>query len=107
MFEKRNCPCKQEIRGVKIKRQVLDHYLPSIIEIISPYGIFSIIFFNHKQKTNNHTVTTDKVLGFSKDLTTSMKNFYYENPQRANSIIPNDVFSTSYSYVSNLEKKHF
>ena len=35
LFEKINSPCKQEIPEVKVKRQYLTQYLPSITDITS------------------------------------------------------------------------
>ena len=42
LFEKGICPLKQEFSEVKSKRQVLDHYLRGISNIISHYVIFTI-----------------------------------------------------------------
>ena len=42
LFEKGKSPCTKEFPGVKIKRQLLEHYLKSICSLTSQYGIYTI-----------------------------------------------------------------
>ena len=42
LFEKGNSPWKQEFPEIIIKRQILDHYLKSICQITSYFGICTI-----------------------------------------------------------------
>ena len=58
-FEKGNNPSKQEFTEVKIKRQILDHYLKDICNIISYYGLFTIKIVITKIKSHK-TPNTNK-----------------------------------------------
>ena len=42
LFGKGDSPCTKDFPDVKIKRQILDHYLKDICKITSFYGIFTI-----------------------------------------------------------------
>ena len=42
LFEKRTSPCKQEFPEIRIKRQILDHYLKDICNFTSNYRTFTI-----------------------------------------------------------------
>ena len=42
LFERGNSPRTTEFPDVKIKRQILDHYLEGICNIAQQYGIFTI-----------------------------------------------------------------
>ena len=85
MFKKGSSPCKQEFSEIRLKRQILDHYLKGICNI-----------------------TNDIDVEFSKLFTEYIKNIQHQNSKRANSKILNEVFSIIYSYKSILElkKKH-
>ena len=88
----------------KVKRQVLDHYLPDMSNITSHYGIFTIeILPPQSPNQPSHRIQTDDIeLDFSEDFTEYIKNIKHRNLQRANSIFAIDVFSKIYSYVSSL-----
>ena len=42
LFEKGESPCTREFPDVKIKRQLLEHYLKGICSLTSQYGIYTI-----------------------------------------------------------------
>ena len=105
LFEKGIGPWKQEFPEKKIKRQVLDHYLPGISNITSHYGIITIEILP-PQSSNQppHRIKTDDTESdFSKVFTDYTKNIQHQNSQMANSIFKNYVF-ISYSFFSNSEK---
>ena len=49
LFEKRKSPCNHEIPELIIRSQILEHYLPGIINITSYYGMFTFEILLHKQ----------------------------------------------------------
>ena len=59
-FQKRNSPCKQEFPEVKIRRQVLDHYLASKSNKASHYDILIIENVPPRTKVNQLTTTSNK-----------------------------------------------
>ena len=42
LFERGTSPCKAEFPEIKIKRQIVDHYLKRICNLIQKYGIYTI-----------------------------------------------------------------
>ena len=42
LFEKEESPCTKEFPDVKIKRQLLDHYIKGICSLTSRFGIYTI-----------------------------------------------------------------
>ena len=107
VFEQGISPCKAEFPELKIKRQIIDHYLKGICNLAQPYGIYIIELSTESRYHSKHVIQTDDVdIEFSKVFTEYFKNIQHQNSQRANSIFTNDVFSLIYSYVSILEKRN-
>ena len=42
LFERGVCPCAADFREVKIKRQIVDHYLKGTCNLTQQYGIYTI-----------------------------------------------------------------
>ena len=106
LFEPGISPCKTEFPDVKIKRQIIDHYLKDICNITQQYGIYSIEFTSPNHNNRTYTIQTDDLdLEFSKVFSEYIKNIQYHNSQRANSIFTNEVFAIIYSYISILENE--
>ena len=104
VFKQGISPCKAEFPEVKIKRQIIDHYLKGICNLTQPYGIYTLEISTESRYYSKHVIQTyDVDLDFSKVFTEYNKNLHHQNSQRANSIFTNDVFSLIYSYVSILE----
>ena len=93
-----------EFPDVKIKRQLLDHYLKRICSLTSQYGIYTIEIRSPNAFNDRYLIQTDDVdIEFSKVFTQYIKSIQHQNSQRANSIFTNDVFPLTYSYISILE----
>ena len=106
LFEPGISPCKTEFPDVKIKRQIIDHYLKDICNITQQYGIYSIEFTSPNHNNRKYTIQTDNLdLEFSKVFSEYIKSIQYHNSQRANSIFTNEVFAIIYSYISILENE--
>ena len=106
LFEPGISPCKTEFPDVKIKRQIIDHYLKDICNITQQYGIYSIEFTSPNHNNRKYTIQTDDLdLEFSKVFSEYIKSIQYHNSQRANSIFTNEVFAIIYSYISILENE--
>ena len=106
LFEPGITPCKTEFPDVKIKRQIIDHYLKDICNITQQYGIYSIEFTSPNHNNRTYTIQTDDLdLEFSKVFSEYIKSIQYHNSQRANSIFTNEVFAIIYSYISILENE--
>ena len=91
---------------IKIKRQVVDHYIKGICNLAQQYGIFTIELSTTRNFHGKYVIQTDDVdIDFSKIITEYIKNIQHQNSQRANSIFTNDVFAIIYNYISILEKK--
>ena len=103
LFEPGISPCKAEFPDVKIKRQIIEHYLKNLCNLTQQYGIYTIEFST--PNTAHVTQTDDIELEFSKVFIEYIKSIQYHNLQRANSIITNEVFVITYSYISIMEKK--
>ena len=104
VFEQGISPCKAEFPEVKIKRQIIDHYLKGICNLTQPYGIYNIEISTESRYHSKHVNQTDDVdIEFSKVFLEHIKKIQHQNSQRTNSIFTNDVFSLIYSYVSILE----
>ena len=105
LFDKENSLCKQKYPEVKIKRQVLDHYIPGLSNITSHYGLITNAVLP-PQSTNHppHRIQTDDTeLDFSKVFTKYITNIEHPSSQRSKSILTNIVFFINYSYVSIFE----
>ena len=88
LFELGISPCKTELPDVKIKRQLIDHYLKDISKITQQYGIYTIVICT--PRNDKYVIQTDDLdLEFSKVFTEYIKNTQYHNSQRANSIFTN------------------
>ena len=106
LFETGINPCKTEFPDVKIKRQIIDHYLKDICNLTQQYGIYSIEFSSPNQNHSKYIIQTDDLdLEFSKVFSEYIKSIQYHNSQRANSIFTNEVFAIIYSYISILENE--
>ena len=106
LFEPGINPCKTEFPDVKIKRQIIDHYLKDICNVTQQYGIYSIEFNSPNQNHSKYVIQTDDLdLEFSKVFSEYIKSIQYHNSQRANSIFTNEVFAIIYSYISILENE--
>ena len=106
LFEPGISPCKTEFPDVKIKRQIIDHYLKDICNLTQQYGIYSIEFNSPNQNHSKYVIQTDDLdLEFSKVFSEYIKSIQYHNSQRANSIFTNEVFAIIYSYISILENE--
>ena len=108
MFEPGISPCKAEFPDVKIKRQIIEHYLKDICNLTQQYGIYTIEFSTPNPNPRKYVIQTDDLeLEFSKVFLEYIKSKQYHNSQRANSIFTNEVFAIIYSYISILEKTEF
>ena len=106
LFEPGISPCKTEFPDVKIKRQIIDHYLKDICNLTQQYGIYSIEFSSPNQNHSKYIIQTDALdLEFSKIFSEYIKSIQHNNSQRANSIFTNEVFAIIYSYISILENE--
>ena len=106
LFEPGINPCETEFPDVKIKRQIIDHYLKDICNLTQQYGIYSIEFSSPNQNHSKYIIQTDDLdLEFSKVFSEYLKSIQYNNSQRANSIFTNEVFAMIYSYISILENE--
>ena len=105
LFERRNSSCTTEFPYVKLKRQIIDHYLNGICNITQQYGNYTKEISSPSKFHGKYQIQTDDVdIEFSKVFTEYIKNLQHQNSQRANSKFTNDVFSKIYSYLSILEK---
>ena len=106
IFEQGISPCKAEFPKIKIKRQIVDHYIKEICNLTQQYGIYSIELSTTRRFHGKYVIQTDDVeIEFSKVFTEYIKNIQHQNSQRANSVFTNDVFAIIYNYLSILEKK--
>ena len=105
LFERGISPCKAEFPEVKIKRQIIDHYLKGICNLTQQYGIYTIEIQSPSNLHGKYLIQTDDVdIEFSSVFTEYIKNIQNQNSQRAKSIFTNEVFQIIYSYLSILEK---
>ena len=105
LFEPGLSPCKTEFPDVKIKRQIIEHYLKGICNLTQQYGIYTIEFSTPNPSHRKYVIQTDNLdLEFSKVFLEYIKSVQYHNSQRANSIFTNEVFAIIYSYISISEK---
>ena len=66
LFEKGENPCTRELPDVKIKRQLLDHYLKGICSLTSQNGIYTIEIRSPNTFLDRYLIQTDDVdIGFS------------------------------------------
>ena len=111
LFEKGDSTYKREIPEVKIKSQLLDHYLKRTCNITQQNGIYTIEISSPITFHGRYLIQIDDVdIEFSKVFTEYIKNIRHQNSQRANSIFTDDLISIINSYVSILERtesQHF
>ena len=108
LFQPGISPCKAEFPDVKMKRQIIKHYLKDICNLTQQYGIYTIEFSTPNPNHRKYVIQTDDLeLEFSKVFLEYIKSIQYHNSQRANSIFTNEVFAIIYSYISILEKTEF
>ena len=94
LFEKGEGPCTKEFPDVKIKRQLLDHYLKGICSLTSQCGIYTIEIKSPNAFPDKYPIQTDDVdIEFSKVFTEYIKSIQHQNSQGANSKFRNDIFS--------------
>ena len=105
LFEPGISPSKAKLPDVKIKRQIIEHYLKDICNLTQQYGIYTIEFSTPRTAHGKYVIQTDdNDLGFSKVFIEYIKSIQYHNSQRANSIFTNEFFAIIYSFISILEK---
>ena len=105
LFEPGISPCKAEFPGVKIKRQIIEHYLKDICNLTQQYGIYTIEFSTPNTALRKHVIQTDDIESeISKVFIEYIKSIQYHNSQGANSIFTKEVFAKIYIYISILEK---
>ena len=105
LFEAGISPCKAGFPDVKIKRQIIEHFLKDICNLTQHYGIYTIEFSTPNTAHRKYVTQTDDIeLEFSKVFIEYIKSIQYHNSQRANSIFTNKVFAIIYTYISILEK---
>ena len=98
LFEPGISPCKAEFPDIKIKRQIIEHYLKDICNLTQQYGIYTIEFSTPRTIHDKYVIQTDDIdLEFSKVFTENIKSIQYQNSQRANSIFANEVFAIIYT----------
>ena len=108
MLEPGISTCKAEFPDVKIKRQIIEHYLKDICKLTQQYGIYTIEFSTPNANHRKYVIQTDDLeLEFSKVFLEYIKSIQYHSSQRANSIFTNEVFAIIYTYISRLEKTEF
>ena len=101
LFEPGISPSKAEFPDVKIKRQIIEHYLKNICNLTQQYGIYTIEFSTPRTAHNKYVIQTDDIdLEFSKVFIEYIKSIQYHKSQRANSIFTNEVFAIIYSNIS-------
>ena len=105
IFEQGIIPCKAEFPKVKIKRQIVDHYIKGICNLTQRYGIYTIELSTTRNFHGKFVIQTDDVdIEFSKVFTRIIKIIQHQNSQRANSIFTSDVFAIIYNYLSMTER---
>ena len=104
LFELEISPCKTELPDIKIKKELIDHYLKDIPKITQQYGIYTIEISTPRIGYNKYVIQTDYLHSeFSNVFTEYVKSIQYHNSQRANSIFTNEVFAIIYTYLTILE----
>ena len=105
LFEPGISPCKSEFPDIKIKRQIIEHYLKDICTLTQQNGVYTREISTPRTIHGKYVIQSDDIdLEFSKVFTEYIKSMQYQNSQRANSIFTNEVFAIIYSYISILEK---
>ena len=93
MFEPGISPCKAEFPDVKIKRQIIEHYLKDICNLTQQYGIYTIEFSTPNTNHRKYVIQTDDLeLEFSKVFLENIKSIQYHNSQRAKYSFCNNIY---------------
>ena len=80
LFERGVSPCTAEIPEVKIKRQIIDHYLKGICNQTQQYGIYTIEIQSPSKFHGRYLIQTDDVdIEFSRIFTEYIKNIQHQN----------------------------
>ena len=61
LFEPGISPCKAEASDVKIKSQIIEHYLKDICNLTQQYGIYTIEFSTPQTAHNKYVIQTDDI----------------------------------------------
>ena len=78
LFEKWKSPCTKNFPDVKIKRQLLDHYLKGICSLKSQYGIYTKEIKSPNAFHDRYLIQTDDIdIEFSKVLTQYIKSIQH------------------------------
>ena len=106
LFEPGISPCKTEFPDVKIKRQIIDHYLKDICNLTQQYGIYSIEFSSPNQNHSKYIIQTDDLdLEFSKVFSEYIKASNIITHKEQTPYSPMKFFAIIYSYISILENE--
>ena len=98
-MKKVNSPCKHEFPEIRIKRQILDHYLKGICNFASYYDIFAIEILSPQSNHPTHQIQTDVIdIEFSKVFTGFIKIYNIKNQYSQMTFI--------LSIFIRIEKKH-
>ena len=82
LFKQGFGPCKAEFPEIKIKRQIVDHYLKGICNLTQQYGIYTIEFSTASKFHGKHVIQTDDVdIEFSNVFAEYIKNIQHQNSQ--------------------------
>ena len=80
LFERGISHCKAEFPELKIKRQIIEHYLNGICNLTQQYGIYTIEISTPRASHSKYVIQTDDIdLEFSKVLTEYIKSIQYQN----------------------------
>ena len=94
IFEQGISPCKAEFPEIKIKRQIVDHYIKGICKLTQQYGIYTIELSTASKFHRKYVIQTNDVdIRFSKVFTEYIKIIQHQKSQKANSVFTNDVFA--------------
>ena len=97
IFEQGISPCKAEFPEIKIKRQIVDHYIKGVCNLTQQIGINTKELSTTRNFHGKYVIqTVDVDIEFSNVFTECIKNIQHQNSQRANSIFTNDVFAIIY-----------
>ena len=67
LFEPGISPCKSEFPDIKIKRQIIEHFLKDICNLTQQYGFYTIEFSTPRTLHGKYVIQTDDIdLEFSK-----------------------------------------
>ena len=93
LFEPGISPCTAEFTDIKIKSQIIEHYLKDICNLTQQYGIYTIEFSTPRTIHGKYVIQIDDIdLEFSKVFTEYIKSTQYHNSQRAKSIFTNEDY---------------